>query len=104
MKPVPEGRLPSAEAFDRDFDTVEILLGLHFARTGLQPGRYRAIPGRYGYRHQECDRILAKLGADVGTAAAPGPLAVSCLIGSTTEECETNLTSFVTFVQNLHWH
>ena len=104
MRPVPEGRLPSAEAFDSDFDTVEMLLGLHFARTSLQSGRYRAIPGRYGYRHQECDRILAMLRADVGTAAAPGPLAVSGLIGSTTEECETNLTSIMTFVQNLHWH
>lgn len=104
MKPVPEGRLPSAEAFDSDFDTVEILLALNFARTTLTTGRYRAIPGRYGYRHQELDRILAKLRVDVGTAATPGPLSVSGLIGLSPEECETNLTSFVPFVQNLHWH
>ncbi len=103
LRPVPDGRLPSDEVFESDFDTVEILLALRFARTSLQSGRYMAIPGRYGYRHQDRERILGKLRAEVGTAAAPGPLAISGLIGSTPADCETNLNSFVPFVQRLGW-
>ena len=103
MRLVPEGRLPSTQAFDLAFDTVEILLALNFARPREPQGRYWALPGRYGYRHQDRDRLLAKLRADVGSAAAPGPLAMSRLIGLTVEECETNLNSFVPFVQSLRW-
>ena len=103
MRPVPEGRLPSAQAFDLNFDTVEVLMGLNFAHTKARPERYWALLGRYGYRHESRDRILGKLRADIGTAAAPGVLVQSGLIGTSVEACETNLNSFVQFVAELRW-
>jgi hypothetical protein len=103
MKPVPDGRLPSAEAFELAFDTVEILIALNFAHVQARPERYWALLGRYGYRHDSRARILAKLRAEVGSPEAPGALTISGLIGATPEACETNLNAFVQFVGNLRW-
>ena len=104
MGPVPDGRLPSAEAFDLAFDTVEILIALHFAHIQPRSERYWALLGRYGYRHDSRARVLAKLRTEVGSLAAPGALAISGLIGATPEACENNLNAFEQFVARLTWH
>lgn len=100
---LPEGRMPSIDAYDDAFDTVEILLALNFARLRDPRERYWTLPGRYGYRNGSRDRILAKLGVEVGSAEAPGPLVTSSLIGASPEECTNNISSLAAFACDLRW-
>ena len=103
LKSLPEGRMPSAEAYDDAFDTAEILFALNFARLRDHQGRYWTLLGRYCYRNGPRDRILTKLGAEVGSAEAPGLLAASSLIGARPEECTDNINSLSTFARELRW-
>lgn len=104
MRPILGTASASEEQFEIHFDTLEVLVALHYASVQTAKSRYWALLGRYGYRREALDQILRDIRAAVGTSAELGPLAKSGLIGSTVEACEENLNSFVEFVRNLNWY
>jgi len=104
MRPLLGTASASEEQFGVHFDTLEVLIALHYASVQAAKDRYWALLGRYGYRREILDQILRDLRAAVGTDTQPGPIATSGLIGSTAEACEKNLNSFVEFVRSLNWY
>jgi hypothetical protein len=94
-------------AFNLAFDRFEVLAALCYAApqvARVQTGeRYWTLPGAYGWRSDNRQRIFQELSESLATAGDGSPYVVSGLIGKTAALGRANLEELQKFVPQFRW-
>ncbi|MCS6997637.1 MAG: SIR2 family protein [Casimicrobiaceae bacterium] len=100
MQPRFRNFIPSESRFTYFFDRLEVLMALSYANHAKQ-GRdwYWAPLGSYGYRHDNRDRILKEIRADLDSQGDKSPYVRAGIFGSSPEECRKGIDAFVNWAQ-----
>jgi hypothetical protein len=96
---------PSTETFQVAFDRFEILAALSYAIPAIEKGdRYWTLPGAYGWRHENRQRIFGEIRNSLQNLGDNSPLVTSGIVGKTAQLGLKNLTELEQFVPEFRWH
>ncbi|PZP61527.1 MAG: hypothetical protein DI604_30005 [Delftia acidovorans] len=96
---------PSKLAFELAFDRLEILCALAYAVPEIQRSeRYWTLPGAYGWRRNNLERIFAELRKELEALGDVSPLVASGLIGATATQGIENLAQLERLVPEFRWY
>jgi hypothetical protein len=102
--PLFRSHFPSEAAFHLAFDKLEVLAALSYAVPVLEAGgRYWTLPGSYGWRGENRQRIFTELRNSLTTLGDNSPLVRSRLVGNSAEHGLRNLGELEQFVPRLRW-
>lgn len=103
--PLFSSQFPSEAAFHLAFDRFEILMALSYAIPAVESDdRYWTVPGSYGWRYTNRERIISEIRNGLETLGDDSPLVTSRLAGSTAATALRNLTSLEELVGRFHWY
>lgn len=103
--PLLSSHFPSEAAFHLAFDKFEVLAALSYAIPAIEKGeRYWTLPGSYGWRRENRQRIFAEIRDSLTILNNNSPLVMSRLVGSTAEHGLRNLGELEQFVPCFRWH
>jgi hypothetical protein len=95
----------SEEAFHLAFDKLEVLAALSYAIPAIAKGeRYWTIPGAYGWRHENRQRIFGEIRSSLQSLGDHSPFVLSSIVGKTALLGLDNLTQLEKFVPEFRWH
>lgn len=95
----------SEEAFHVAFDRFEVLAALSYAIPAIEKGeRYWTLPGAYGWRHDNRQRIFGEIRTSLQSLGDGSPFVISGIVGKTALQGLDNLTQLETFVPLLRWY
>lgn len=98
---------PSEAAFQLAFDRLEVFAALSYAIPAIEKGekgdRYWTLPGSYGWRGDNRQRIFTEIRNNLATLGDNSPLVMSRLAGSSAEHGLGNLGELEKFVAQLRW-
>lgn len=103
LQPRFRGLIPTKARFTYAFDRLEILMALSYAHHAKRAKDwYWAPPGSYGYRHDNRDRILKEIRADLESQGKMSLYVRTGIFGHSAEECGTGIDAFVNWAQEFH--
>lgn len=103
--PLLRQHFPSEAAFQMAFDKLEVVAALSYAVPAVETGaRYWALPGSYGWRRENRQRIFTEIRKSLTTLGESSPFVTSRLIGSSAEKGLKNLEELEQFVPKLRWY
>ena len=104
--PYAERIIPDNDRYTLVFDKLEILMALSLAhhKGEWSPEEYWTIPGAFGYRSANRNRILQEIEASLSKMQDESPFVRCEIFGETAEECKHGLAAFGNFVPKLHWY
>jgi hypothetical protein len=95
----------SEEAFHVAFDRLEVLAALSYATPSIEKGeRYWTLPGSYGWRHENRQRIFGEIRTSLQSVGDRSPFVISGIVGKTALLGLENLTQLEKFVPEFRWH
>lgn len=95
----------SEEAFHLAFDKLEVLAALSYAIPAISKGeRYWTLPGAYGWRHENRQRIFGEIRSSLQSLGDHSPFVLSSIVGKTALLGLDNLTQLEQFVPEFRWH
>jgi SIR2-like domain len=95
----------SENAFHVAFDRLEVLAALSYAIPAVEKGeRYWTLPGSYGWRHENRQRIFGEVRASLESLGDRSPFVISGIVGKTALNGLENLTKLEKFVAEFRWH
>lgn len=104
LLPLFQSQFPSEAAFNLAFDRFEVLAALSYAIPAIEKGeQYWTLPGSYGWRRENRQRIINEVRDSLTTMGDNSPLVKSRLVGKSAESALKNLTEFERFVPLLRW-
>ncbi|MBK7366101.1 MAG: SIR2 family protein [Nitrosomonas sp.] len=84
------------------FDKLEILMALSYAHYAQRAkDRYWTLPGAYGYRHDNTERILNEINESLTNEGEHSPYVTSRIFGDSVESCTAGLVAFREFVKKV---
>ena len=98
LRPGTEQLLVSSGDYSNIFNEFEILFAIGYA-TRFRDDPYWGPVGRYAYRHQDRERVLAKMKTSIESEASESPYVVSEVFGATVDECLENIIRFRDFAE-----
>lgn len=102
--PVFRAHFLSEEAFHVAFDRFEILAALSFAIPAIEKGgSYWTLPGAYGWRHENRQRILGEIRTSLESLGDRSPFVISGIVGKTALLALKNLNELEKFVPEFRW-
>jgi hypothetical protein len=91
-------------AFQLAFDKFEILTALNYAVPTIQSsGRYWTLPGIYGWRRNNLEKIFLEFKKELEVLGNASTLVASELVGVTAAQGLENLGQFSQFVPQFRW-
>jgi hypothetical protein len=103
--PLFSSQFPSEAAFHLAFDRFEILMALSYALPAVEnDDRYWTVPGSYGWRYMNRERIISEIRNGLETLGDGSPLVTSRLAGSTAATALKNLSALEELVSRFHWY
>lgn len=103
--PLFSSQFPSEAAFHLAFDRFEILMALSYALPAVESDdRYWTVPGSYGWRYMNRERIISEIRNGLETLGDGSPLVTSRLAGSTATTALKNLSALEELVSRFHWY
>lgn len=103
--PIFRSHFPSEAAFHLAFDRLEIVMALFYAVPAIEKGqRYWTLPGSYGWRSENRQRVFDNIRNSLTTAGENSPFVTSRLAGNSAEHALKNLDELEQFVPRLNWH
>lgn len=104
LLPVFRPHFPTEEAFHVAFDRFEILAALSYAAPAVEKGeRYWALPGSYGWRHDNRQRIFGEIRTSLQSLGERSPFVISGIVGKSAEQGLENLAQLEKFVPEFRW-
>ncbi len=104
LLPLFRSHFPSEEAFHVAFDRLEVLAALSYAIPAIEKGgRYWTLPGSYGWRHENRQRIFGELRTSLQSLGDRSPFVISGIAGKTALHGLDNLTQLEKFVSEFRW-
>lgn len=102
--PLLQAHFASEAAFHLTFDKLEIFAALSYAIPVIEKGQtYRTLPGAYGWRHENRQRIFTDIRGSLTELGGDSRLVKSRLIGASREHGLANLSELEKFVTSFHW-
>lgn len=102
--PLFRSHFPSEEAFHLAFDRLEVLAALSYAAPAIENGqRYWTLPGSYGWRRTNRERIFAEIRNSLTTLGKDSPFVMARLVGYSAEHGLKNLNELEQFVPQFRW-
>lgn len=94
----------SEEAFHVAFDRLEVLAALSYAIPAIEKGgRYWSLPGSYGWRHENRQRIFGEIRTSLQSLGDRSPFVIFGIAGKTALHGLDNLTQLEKFVSEFRW-
>lgn len=104
LLPLFRPNFPSEEAFRIAFDRLEILAALSYAIPAIEKGeRYWTLPGSYGWRHDNRQRIFGEIRTSLQTLGDCSPFVTSGIVGKSALSGLENLAQLEKFVPDFRW-
>lgn len=103
--PLFQSHFSSEAAFHLAFDRLEILIALFYALPAIEKGsRYWTLPGSYGWRGDNRQRVFNEIRTSLTTVGDNTPLVTSRLVGNSAEQALKNLAELEQFVPLFRWY
>ena len=104
--PYAERIIPDNDRYTLVFDKLEILMALSLAhhKDEWSSGEYWTIPGSFGYRSANRNRILQEIEESLSKMHDESPFVRCGIFGETAEECKQGLAALENFFSKLHWY
>jgi hypothetical protein len=105
LYPMFKSSFASEEAFHLTFDFLEVLAALCYAAPGVEKAasRYWALPGSYGWRASNRQRILDEIRDNLNSMGNASPFVTTGLAGRTVTVASTNVDELEKFTATLGW-
>ncbi|WP_161625055.1 SIR2 family protein [Paramagnetospirillum caucaseum] len=102
LRPIAGRIISDDQHFLISFDKLEMLLALSNGwHSGREGGRYWVPPGAYGYRHENCARIVKEFEDSIVSFGDQSPLVRGRIFGASADECSRHLEMFKNFIGTL---
>lgn len=93
------------DAFHVAFDRFEILAAMAYAAPLVENGKsYWTLPGSYGWRHDNRQRIIGEIRVSLQSLGDRSPFVTSGIVGKTAANGLENLAQLEKFVPEFRWH
>ena len=100
LRPHTKRILPDDDRYTFVFDKLEILMALNYAYHGPQDW-YWTLPGAFGYRYGNKNRILQEIRESLDEMGNESPLVTCNIFGKTVDQCSEGLTALDEFISKL---
>jgi hypothetical protein len=107
LMPIFRSHFSSENAFNVAFDRLEILAAISYAIPAIERGeseRYWTLPGAYGWRHDNRQRIFGEIRTSLQSLGDRSPFVSSGIVGRTVLQGLENLTQLEKFISRVGWN